>query len=576
MIGDFLVTFDVEKNNWLKRSSQPWELVKVCGSSSVWFSKPDSSWKGFPCIEFQDENWQIWCFGEFFEIQPQISLILSNPEKFNGNFIIFVYEIQTDHWHIITNRLGTLHAYYASKGRRASFGTFSPAVASSVGCNELDWQAIAGFFKFGFFLGNDTYWQGKKIFMPATHTLIDSHGQLLKTTRYWHWSYNPDTKISFDQAVDQFKHIFSQVMKDHVSNKHVALPLSGGLDSRSTLTEIGNQDFGGAQDLFPYSYGYTQDSVETKIASQLAKARNLCIKTWMIKPYLFDQIDFVSSCSEGFHDITQSRQAYIVNELGLNADYVIAAHWGDVWLDDMGFLAQSIDQNGLLIDIMKKKFSKIGSDILLALFKDCIPSSWEDRLNQNLTDVLNDLGDIGNTDFKVKAWKTQQWSFRWTLASIRTFQSSVFPLLPFYDNRLVNFFVTTSNEFNLNRALQIEYLKRFAPDLAKVRWQVYDANLFDYKNFNSWLIPRRVMKKAARILSPKPVFQRNWEVQFLNPVGKQGLYKWLLSDGLKLHDFVAAAQLEKLLSSFYVNPTAASGYTVSMILTLSTWLERQR
>lgn len=82
-----------------------------------------------------------------------------------------------------------------------------------------------------------------------------------------------------------------------------------------------------------------------------------------------------------------------------------------------------------------------------------------------------------------------------------------------------------------------------------------------------------VTEKATRKVFNQKVIQRNWEVQFLNPKGKQGLYKWLLSDGLKLHDFVAAAQLEKLLTDFYENPSASNGYTVSMLLTLSTWME---
>ena len=62
------------------------------------------------------------------------------------------------------------------------------------------------------------------------------------------------------------------------------------------------------------------------------------------------------------------------------------------------------------------------------------------------------------------------------------------------------------------RSFQIEYLKRFAPDLAKVRWQPFDADLYEYKYFNTWLLPRRIIKKIRRTLSGQTTIQRNWEV----------------------------------------------------------------
>ena len=155
------------------------------------------------------------------------------------------------------------------------------------------------------------------------------------------------------------------------------------------------------------------------------------------------------------------------------------------------------------------------------------------------------------------------------------FQAAAYPRLPFYDTRLADFFGTVPSEFVSKRRLQIDYLKRYAPDLARIKWQVYDTNLFRYHSFNTWLLPKRAVKKAWWLLRGKPVIERNWEVQFLNPQGRRGLEHWLLRPGLRLHEFFPPAALAGLLQDFCQDPLAQKrGYTVSMLLTFSVWLER--
>lgn len=55
----------------------------------------------------------------------------------------------------------------------------------------------------------------------------------------------------------------------------------------------------------------------------------------------------------------------------------------------------------------------------------------------------------------------------------------------------------------IERKLQIEYIKLVAPDLAKVRWQTYDANLYQYQHYDTWLLPRRLLKKRLGKCSTK-------------------------------------------------------------------------
>ena len=77
------------------------------------------------------------------------------------------------------------------------------------------------------------------------------------------------------------------------------------------------------------------------------------------------------------------------------------------------------------------------------------------------------------------------------------------------------------------------------------------------------------------MLAKKKVIERNWEVQLLNSDGRMGLEATLMKPGLRIHEFVSREKVRGLLDQFYVDPYAQKrGYTVSMLLSLSTWLEK--
>lgn len=572
-IGDILISFGTKLHQLPTRSSKPWQLVEDFGSSSLYITSTDDQWQGFPVRHYQDAQWHIWALGEFFGSQPSFPLDIKNPKTLNGHFLIFAYNRIEENWHIITNRSGSMHAYYSDCSEHAAFGTYSPAVSALSGCNTLDWESIYAFFNFGFFLDVTTYWKGISLFGPSTHTILNREGRISSKAKYWHWYYEPDYNLTYGQAVDRFKEMFEEVMADQVRGKRIALPLSGGLDSRSTLAVLGSGDRGGATSLFLFSYGYTDNSVETKIAAYLAHARSMDIATWTIKPYLFQNIQWISKSLEGFQDITQARQAFVVNDLGVNATHVVAAHWGDVWLDDMGFLDQPTPSNKLLSQLVLDKYRKNNIERLPAIFSDHFLANIDELLKKKIEVSLEGLDEISELDFKVKAWKTEHWSQRWTLASIRMYQSGLFPLLPFYDNRLIDFFCQLPSSYVQRRQLQIDYLKKYAPDLAKVKWQVYDANLFQLKYFNNLLIPHRIFQKAKRLFSKEPIIQRNWEVQFLSSEGKSNLSNLLLENAAELHSFCSREKLEVLIDDFYIHPDTGLAYCLSMLLTLSSWLK---
>lgn len=595
---DFLVAFGEPHPGPARLYSKPWESFHAEPPFfTIFISYPTDNLNCFTSLsEYENAFWRLWVLGEIYdaELTPKKRMndatqgircfLADSPQSgahahsINGHFVAFGWDKAQHNFHVWTNRFGTMHVYYASNGREAAIGTFFPAVSAFASQHELDWVGLTGYFSCGFFPGDKTFFTSTQILRPASHYVFTANGRILSQERYWHWQHTPDEHRTFDDTVAEFADIFHQVMDDHTSQGRVAVPISGGLDSRSTVAAITRpgRTIPEGVSLWSYSYGYSEDSVETHIAGKVADARKLPFQSFTIRPYLFDRIEHILSLTEGFQDITQCRQMFVRDEIASNADVLISALWGDVWLDDMGLVDREnpVSDSEIVSHIMNR-FHKRGRHWLLDNL--CRPQMHDNPdciLEEVIKEELNPLNSIEDPDFRVKALKMESWSFRWSLPPIRIFQSAATPKLVFYDTRLADFFATVPSSYVKQRMLQIEYLRRFAPDLARITWQAYDANLYHYPYFHSLLLPKRTIKKAWRVLTRKHILQRNWEVQFLCPEGRAGLEKWLLSPGLPLHEFVPHAKVKQLVEEFYRNPWEDGyGYTISMLLTFSAWLE---
>ncbi len=584
-IGDWLLTFPPETQGLPRRlPATRWSTVDEAHEWRLRLSSPADGWRGMPLLTVDTPEWSAHLAGELFGTQRAAETVLAvlegraRPDSLNGHFLLLARNRRHDEWHIWTSRHATLHAYMATDGRRTAVGTFMPAVAAAAGRDELDWEGLTTFFAFGFFAADRTYFAGVRILRPATHYRLDGRGRLIAEERYWQWRHAPNASRSYDETLEEFAALFDVVMDDMTAEGRVAVPISGGLDSRSTVATIaaGRADH---DRFWAFSYGYEPDSIELRIAEKVAAARSLSFTPFVIQPYLFEQLAQVMGSVEGMQDVTMARQADITADIRRHADSVIAAHWGDVYLDDMGFTdyAPGSLTHDQLVDKTLVKFCKPYGELLDFLCRPNLNRADPiDALRGLLSDEMGRLRGISEPDFFVKAFKTEQWSARWTTASIRAFQAAAFPRLPFYDTRISDFFSTVPTEFVAGRRLQIDYLKRHAPDLARVPWQMTGSNLFRAGRPDPLAVVRRAVNKGRRMVSGRIVIERNWEVQLLNPDGRRGLEYWLLRPGLPIFEFISPQRLAGLIEAFYASPWADKrSYPITMLLTFSAWLELQ-
>lgn len=481
-----------------------------------------------------------------------------------GHYAIVVYIKAAKQYHIFTNRLGTYHLYYSSVEGLNVISTYYTGLAKSSSIKILDWEGITGFMAMGFFPGNTTWLEGIAILEPASHYTFSEDLDLVSHKKYWNWSYNP-VDVHEDKLLEKFDSLLQEIMCAATVNKKVAVPISGGLDSR-TLAGIVAKQTKQPKSVWGYSYGYNAKSVETKIAKKIAIAEGIAFDEYVVPQYLFEKYATIADAVELFQYIDGTRQACMLSELEQKADLVVGGHWGDVWMDDMGMAA--MDES----EFFKKKIRKRGSDWLLENI--CKPhyNKYESFLKNYFDNWNNQYSHIKDKDFRMKIFKTDQWSFRWTVPSLRMYQAAVMPVLPFYDKRIVDFFSTVPTSIVQQRLFQIAYIKKYHPELAKIKWQEYDASLYNYKRFNNRNILYRIVKKIQRSIDAKKNITRNWELFYLNDEGRKNLEKILL-DNPAFAKVVDIERVKEQLQDFYDYPTAANGYRISMLHTFAVFMK---
>lgn len=534
---------------------------------SLEYHTPDiASWTGV-------EN-QVWCYGELLSYRGDGDTLTClnralqdwragrlDHARLNGRFVLIFRDSDRGEWQIITDRVGAMHAYMGWEGDRIC--EVGSDLLSLHSARVLDWKAIASFCAFGFFIEDWTYFTDTRILLPHSIYCIGDQGELRERRSYWDWHHRVEVKRSYDDTVAEYDRLLRQASARCAAHGRIILPISGGLDSRSLAAVL-------PDNTSSYSYGYTPDSVETRIAAQVAQTRGFPFTAHTLRPYLFERLDEIVGALHGSQDVTQARQCSVNGWVRERAEAVLTGLWGDVWCDQMG-LADGLPEGITITAQVLKKFQKRGRAWLLEnLVQPHLPGLVIEReLTKSLQTFLEAFEGIADPDFKVKAYKTSQWAFRWSNSSLRGFALGATPRIPYYDVDLIDFFCTVPTAFVRDRRLQIDHLKRYAPHLARVEWQSAGANLY-WAQFGKWIsFPRRVINKVKRTIQQEKSIQRNWEVQFLSPEGRQKLTLTLMT---LCPDFVQQDALQKLIDQFYQNPNAANGYTVSMLVTLAGWM----
>lgn len=443
-----------------------------------------------------------------------------------------------------------------------------PVKQQFIGKNKtLDYQAICVFVATGFFLGDDTYYKEQRVLQPARHYDLD-YGEkaLISETPYFKWHYSPIER-PFEAVLQEFCELFEQIVFDQVNGKQVILPLSGGLDSRTqavALKRLGIQTHA-------FSYTFKGGHDETRYGAQIAKACGFPFQAFTVpKGYLWDSIEWLADLNGCYSEFTHPRQMAFIDHYGAMGDVFSLGHWGDVLFDDMG-VPDDLSLDAQIAVIYKKIIKREGLVLANKLWRLWgISGDFEPYLRSRITHLLTQIDIPHSANARIRAFKSLYWAPRWTSVNLCVFEA-VKPIhLPYYDLRMCEFICSVPERFLANRQLQIAYIKRRMPELAKIPWQEQRPfNLYTYLyNKFPWNVPYRVLNKIQRMLQSDKFVQRNWELQFLGSSNETHLRYWLF-DQPDFHKLISKDLVEATFQNFKNSDGIHTSHAVSMLLTLS-------
>ncbi|HEY9169193.1 MAG TPA: asparagine synthase-related protein [Lutibacter sp.] len=441
----------------------------------------------------------------------------------------------------------------------------SPTYVEIEAPKELDLKAICIFAATGFFLDTDTYFQHKKALSPASIHTFDAAHKLIDSKPWFQWHYTP-RDITFNEALEEFSILFEQIMEEQTRGKQVILPLSGGLDGRTQAVALQKNT-----NVFSYSYAFKNGYPEHKIAKRIAKKVGFKFESFEVKEgYLWDCIDELANINQCYSDFTHPRQMAFVEDLKNKGDVFSLGHWGDVLFDSMNLPQLTAKEEADVI--LKKIIKKGGLELATSLWQSFgLEGTFKCYLEERILKLVTTI-QIKDTNAKLRAFKSKYWAPRWTSINLSIFETLAPIELPYYDDRMCEFICTIPEEFLKDRKLQIAYIKKKAPKLAKIVWQEkkpFNLNTYQW-NRPPYNLPYRVLWKLNRALNKilgNPLIQRNWELQFIGKENDAQLKKWLFKSDLG--SLIPNEIIQQFYTNFKEKDTVNYAHPVSMLLTLA-------
>ncbi|MBR9859437.1 asparagine synthetase B family protein [bacterium] len=425
----------------------------------------------------------------------------------------------------------------------------------------LDKEAILYWLSTGFFLENDSFYKEVK------WNGLDYSSNI--------WKYEP-LERSLDEIVDEFAELLHSIVSKQTQGQRVMLALSGGLDSRTLASAIQNV---GIKNTFCYSYQFESSFNETKYGRKIASEINADYEDFVIpRSYLWNKIESAAKINQCYAEFTHPRQFAVIEEIQAKGDLFLLGHLGDLVFDDMGISEEASVQEQLL-SINRKVVKQSGLELaqelssLWGLGKD-----FESRLSGRIEKMYGRI-NIRNVNARIRAFKSQYYVPRWTNTNMAFFTHFKPCVIPYYDDSMCEFVMKVPEHYLADRQIQIEYLKKYAPNLAQIEWQSKAPyNLYNFQKHKTIQhLPFRVRNKVARSMKKfvggSTIVQRNWENQFIGEHNEQQLRKWLLNNA-DFNKLVPQEIVLKYLDLFKNQGAVKYSHSISMLLTLSVFCKQ--
>tara|TARA_B100001115_G_C15772020_1_gene378917 strand:- start:117 stop:1067 length:951 start_codon:yes stop_codon:yes gene_type:complete len=295
------------------------------------------------------------------------------------------------------------------------------------------------------------------------------------------------------------------------------------------------------------------------------------------KGYLWEKIDELSEINRCRTEFTHPRQMAVIKQISQLGEINLSGSMGDLLFETFPNSKNFKFKNKL--DLLRRLLVSPGGEEIAQDFWEHwkIQGSMDNKFNEVIKNLLTNV-NIRNTAGAIRAVKAMHYVKNWTNINMKVFSKYNAVYAPYQDEKMCEFVCGIPENYLSGRKIQIEYIKSKSPALAKVPWQQYDLDLYNYSQFNGIYFPRRVYRFVNRIISEKifrknPLIQRNWELQFLGSQNKEQLQRFLFRNE-NLYELVPEAIIKKYYDLFSNSDSVKYSHPITMLLTFSVWAKR--
>ena len=275
----------------LLKHTQKYKVTKILEGDNENLSVLTSSYDGYPIETFKLSNLICVFEGMIYNLskehirnkikdisehmddskllQKEIGSLMKEAD---GEYILFLYNIESKSMVVFNDILGRLPLYYYNENGLFSVSREVKFIKSLIGDPKIDTGSLTEYLLYGFPLGGKTLLKNVKRLMPATVLEFNTIAKRVQLTVLYPVNYENTIEVgkSRKKKISDLKDLFMEVLGNRtkkMSDRQSVIALSGGLDSRATLAGVTHFE--------KHPKAYTYANFEQPVASQLAEIFNV-------------------------------------------------------------------------------------------------------------------------------------------------------------------------------------------------------------------------------------------------------------------------------------------------------------
>lgn len=393
--------------------------------------------------------------------------------KLDGYFCAALYDVRNQKVLLLSDRYGMRMLYwYHHNGVFAWSSEVKGLLALSEVDRTIDPSSLPCFMDLGYLMGEHTWFKNIRLIKPATVLEYDLGKDSVTQRYYWIWGEIKQSNLSFNDAVDALYEAFLESVRRRFNpNERIGISLSGGLDSRAIFAAVNalHPDFVG----YAYTFG-VPGCDDIRIAKEVVSRSH-----WQHEVFCF-------SCNNWF----EPRKQMVWNTDGMLD--MMHMHGGEF----LERVAEKIDVNlnGYAGDVVAgggwvgsfKKHTRSSQGALSNFYKSY----------GKLAMLDDSYFDIDNVEPGLYLSRVRRFTNMGTVNNLVAIEQRK----PFFDNQVIEFAFSISEEFRQGNHIYSKMLQRYFPRFFKdIPWQKTGKPAGVVSKL-SYSLPMRAIRKAIRII----------------------------------------------------------------------------